>query len=276
MSRIVEVPGTATRSVATSVPRMTLHMAAGRRWRLLALSAGLLALLAAATPVVSQAAVPGHPALVETRVIGHTVKGRAIVAYRLGQPTSTRKAVIMAGMHGDEPGPSRILYNLIDGRPVKGADIWVIPVYNPDGRARNARQNAHGVDLNRNWPFHWVHLGGGTYSGSSAASEPETRAMMSFLNEVRPAYIVSFHQPLHGVGRAGGKGRPLVRRLHRQLHLPIKAFNCDGVCHGTMTEWYNRYFRGVAVTVEYGHGLSRRQANTTGPTGLLRAVGASR
>jgi len=147
---------------------------------------------------------------------------------------------------------------------------------NPDGCAAHTRQNAHGVDLNRNWPFHWVHLGGGTYSGSSAASEPETRAMMAFLNQVRPAYVVSFHQPLHGVGRAGAKGRPLVRRLHRQLHLPTKAFNCDGVCHGTMTEWYNRYFRGVAVTVEYGHGLSRRQANTTGPTGLLRAVGARR
>jgi hypothetical protein len=179
-------------------------------------------------------------------------------------------------MHGDEPGPARILYRLRDGRPIRGADIWVVPVYNPDGRARNTRQNAHGVDLNRNWPYHWIHLGGGTYSGSSAASEPETQAMEAFLNEVRPTYVVSFHQPLHGVGRAGPKGRAFVRRLHRQLHLPVKAFNCDGVCHGTMTEWYNRYFSGVAVTVEYGHGLSRRQAITTGPAGLLRAVGARR
>ena len=92
----------------------------------------------------------------------------------------------MAGMHGDEPGPSRILYQLRDGRPIKGADIWVIPVYNPDGRARHTRQNAHGVDLNRNWPYHWAHLGGATYSGPRAASEPETRAVMAFLKAVRP------------------------------------------------------------------------------------------
>jgi murein peptide amidase A len=256
---------------------MTSRISLGSRWRLPVLSVAMLALLTAAAPVVSQAAtVPGKPAVVEVRTIGHSVKGRAIVAWRLGQPTSTRKVVIMAGMHGDEPGPSRILNQLRDGRPITGADIWVIPVYNPDGRARNTRQNAHGVDLNRNWPFHWVHLGGGTYSGSSAASEPETKAVMAFLKQVHPNYVVSFHQPLHGVGRAGPKGRWFVKRLHRQLHLPVKAFNCDGVCHGTMTEWFNASFGGVAVTVEYGHGLSRRQARTSGPTGLLRAVGARR
>jgi len=67
-----------------------------------------------------------------------------------------------------------------------------------------------------------------------------------------------------------------VQRLHRGLHLPVKSFNCDGVCHGTMTEWYNVHFRGVAVTVEYGRGVSRKQARQTGPAGLLRAVGARR
>jgi protein MpaA len=246
------------------------------RWRLVALSAALLGLLTAAAPVVSQAAVPGKPAVVEVRTIGHTVKGRAIVAWRLGQPTARTKVVLMAAMHGDEPGPSRILYRLRDGRPITGADIWVIPQYNPDGLARHSRQNARGVDLNRNWPRHWAHLGGATYSGTGPASEPETRAVMAFLKQVKPRWIVSFHQPLHGVGRTDGKGGKFVQRLRRQLHLPVKAFNCDGVCHGTMTEWYNAYFGGVAVTVEYGHGLSRRQARTTGPSGLLRAIGARR
>ena len=56
----------------------------------------------------------------------------------------------------------------------------------------------------------------------------------------------------------------------------MKSFNCSGVCHGTMTEWFNASFPGVAVTVEYGRGLSRKQATRTGPNGVLRAVGASR
>lgn len=243
-------------------------------WQALALTLPVV-LFAAATPGVSEAA-KSRPAVVEKRTIGHTVKGEAIVAWRLGQPTAKRKVVVLAAMHGNEKGPSRILGNLRDGAPVRGADIWVVPHYNRDGEARNTRKNAHGVDLNRNFPRHWVRIRGAYDSGPRAASEPETRAVMSFLSTVRPDYVISFHQPLFGVGRAPAKGRALVDRLHRGLHLPVRSFNCSGVCHGTMTEWYNARFPGVAVTVEYGRGVSRKVAVSTGPRGILRAVGARR
>ncbi len=242
-------------------------------------------LLAAAVPVSltpTAQAVPtrtastSRPAVVEARTIGRTVKKRGILAWRLGQPGAKRKVVILGAMHGNETGPSRILTNLRDGRPIKGADIWVVPQYNRDGVARHTRQNAHGVDLNRNYPRNWVKLGGATNSGPRAASEPETKAIMAFLRTIRPNFVVSFHQPLRGVGRTVRRGNSFVQRLHRGLGLPVKAFNCSGVCHGTMTEWFNANFPGVAVTVEYGRGVSRKQAVRTGPTGLLRAVGARR
>ena len=232
-------------------------------------------LLTALSPGGSEA-VGGHPAVVQVRVIGHTVQGQNIVAWRLGQPTSRRKVVVLSAMHGNETGPSRILYNLRDGRAIRGADVWVVPQYNRDGIRRHTRQNARGVDLNRNFPRHWKRQTGATNSGPRAASEPETRAVMAFLRQIRPNYVVSFHQPLYGVGRTGGKGGSFVQRLHRGLGLPVRSFNCSGVCHGTMTEWFNATLPGIAVTVEYGRGLSTRQATRTGPTGLLRAVGARR
>ena len=173
-------------------------------------------LLAAASPVGSEAA-SGHPAVAGVRVIGHTVQGQNIVAWRLGQPTARRKVVILSAMHGDETGPARILYNLRDGRAIRGADIWVVPQYNRDGIRRHTRQNAHGVDLNRNYPRHWKRQTGATNSGPRAASEPETRAVMAFLRRIRPDYVVSFHQPLYGVGRTDGKGGYFVQRLHRGL-----------------------------------------------------------
>ena len=248
-----------------------------RRQALVLVLPGLL--LTAATPVASTsppASAGSRPAVVETRTIGHTVKNRAIVAWRLGQPTARRKVVVLAAMHGNETGPSRILYNLRDGRPIRGADIWVVPQYNRDGVVRRTRQNARHVDLNRNYPHGWKRIRGTYNSGPRPASEPETKDVMAVLRKVRPNYVVSFHQPLRGVGRAGPKGAPLVRRLHRGLHLPIKSFNCSGACHGTMTEWFNAGFPGVSVTVEYGRGVSRNQATRTGPTGLLSAVGARR
>ncbi len=243
----------------------------------LLVSAGLpLTQSAEAAPPTPGRSAASRPAVVEARTIGHTVKKRGILAFRLGQPGAKRKVVILGAMHGNETGPSRIIYNLRDGHPIKGADIWVVPQYNRDGIARHTRQNAHGVDLNRNYPRNWKRMGGATNSGPSAASEPETKAMMAFLRQVRPDFVVSFHQPLKGVGRTVRRGSSFVQRLHRGLHLPVKAFNCSGVCHGTMTEWFNASFPGVAVTVEYGRGVSRTQATRSGPTGLLRAVGAHR
>ena len=39
--------------------------------------------------------------------------------------------------------------------------------------------------------------------------------------------------------------------------------DCGGVCHGTMTGWFNNRFRGAALTVEYGaHPARRRRART--------------
>ncbi len=81
--------------------------------------------------------------------------------------------------------------------------------------------------------------------------------MMGFLRRVRPAYVVSFHQPLHGVDTLT-KSLALSRRLAHALQLPLRRFSCDGGCHGTMTMWFNRTFRGQAVTVEFGSRPSRR------------------
>ena len=45
---------------------------------------------------------------------------------------------------------------------------------------------------------------------------------------------------------------PLVRRLARELDLPVRSFDCSGGCHGTLTDWANHRLDGRAVTVELG------------------------
>jgi predicted deacylase len=232
-----------------------------------------------AVPVAVPAAVTGSStssALIGTRVIGHTVKGRRIKAYHLGDPTSPVKAVFVATIHGNEAQPARILLNLRNGAPIAGADIWVVPYLNRDGFTRHTRKNAHGVDLNRNFPVRWIRQHGSYDSGRKPASEPETRALMRFLRAVRPSYVAGFHQPLNGVDTSYGKSRPLAYRLSANLHLPRKVFSCNHGCHGTMTQWFNKRFPGAALTVEYGAHMTRHQKYVIGPTGLLASIGATR
>jgi len=207
------------------------------------------------------APAPTRPAVIGVRVIGHSVSGRPIRAWHLGTPGAT-KVVLISTMHGDESKVSDILTSLRDGRPVTGVDLWVVPTYNPDGKARHTRQNAHGVDLNRNYPTSWRRVTGHYNSGTRPASEPETRAMMGFLSRVRPAYVISFHQPLYGVDTIT-KHPAFSQRLARALRLPVKRFSCNGGCHGTMTMWFNKHFRGQAVTAEFGASPSR--SNLRGP-----------
>ena len=225
-------------------------------------------------PASYAAVAEPRPAVVEQRVIGHSQSGRPIRAWRLGQP-GKRRVVLVSTMHGDEPHTQRILTSLRDGAPIRGVDLWVVPRYNPDGLSRHTRKNARGVDLNRNFPYRWTDLDGSYESGRRPASEPETRAMMRFLGEIRPRRVISFHQPLLGVD-TDTKDASFARRLARALRLPRTTLDCGGVCHGTMTSWFNARYPGAALTVEYGEHPSRHRMTVEAPRQLLAALGARR
>lgn len=217
-----------------------------------------------------------RPAVIGSRVIGRSVAGRPIHAYHVGDPASSRTAVVMSTMHGDERSTRVIVNSLVDGGRVRGLDLWLVPVVNPDGLARNTRKNARGVDLNRNFPFRWAPLDGRYESGPKAASEPETKALMRFFARVRPRRVVSLHQPLHGVDVSTRASRTFAQRLANGLNLPHKRLTCGGVCHGTFTQWYIRRHPGVAVTVEYGRRPTRHRLTVASPARMLAVLGGRR
>ncbi len=252
-----------------------------RPTRALASLLGLVVTAALVVSVDTANSADGQPAkagrndaVTEKRVIGRSVRGRPITAFRLGEPGKP-KIVLISTMHGDERATRQILWSLKDGKPIRGIDLWVVPTYNPDGIARHTRKNARGVDLNRNYPYRWTDLDGSYESGPRPRSEPETRAMMRFLRDIKPKRILSFHQPLNGVD-TDTKNKKFARRVARKLHLPAKRFDCGGVCHGTMTMWYNHRFKGAALTVEYGSSPPRKQMRVRAPRQVLSIFGARR
>jgi murein peptide amidase A len=248
-----------------------------------ALAATLVVAVLATAPggVPPSSAAPDHAAqrgnVLEQKTIGTSVRGRPITAWHLDdRPVDGRTGptvLLVAAMHGNEGAPRQILQTLRRARAIHGVDLWLVPTYNPDGLAAHHRRNAHGVDLNRNYPYHWADLDGNYESGPHPGSEPETRAMMRFLSALQPDYVLSFHQPLHGVD-VDNKRPGFSRKVARALHLPATTLDCGGVCHGTMTGWYNHHFDGFALTVEYGARPGPRLMRTVAPRQVLRIFDA--
>lgn len=215
-------------------------------------------------------------AVIGRRIIGRSVRDRPIRAFHLGEPQARRTVVVIGAMHGNEEQSARPLAHLRDHQPVTGVDLWVIPVLNPDGFVRGNRRNARGVDLNRNFPVGWRDLDGTYESGPRPKSEPETRAVLRFLRRIDPDRMISLHQPLFAVDAKNSKNPRFSRRVARAMQLPISNVDCGGVCHGTMTMWFNRRLDGASITAELSASPSTMYLKNTAPNGILSAVGGSR
>ena len=128
---------------------------------------GTLALACCLLAVPVGTAVAG-----ERETIGRSVQGRPLVATVSGDPEAPLRVLVVGAIHGDETAGMRVARRLIASPPPHGVALWVVPTLNPDGVAAGTRGNAHGVDLNRNFPFAWRPLGGLEYSGPRPLSAP--------------------------------------------------------------------------------------------------------
>jgi len=59
---------------------------------------------------------------------------------------------VSAGIHGDEPAAPQAMLDMIEAGVFDGRAIWFLcPLLNPAGLARATRENASGIDLNRDY-----------------------------------------------------------------------------------------------------------------------------
>lgn len=177
---------------------------------------------------------------VRRELIGRSVRGRPIYVYRLGTP-GARPVLVVGCTDGDEPAGIAIVRALLTLQPPQGVDLWLLPTVNPDGLAAGTLGNAHGVDLNRNFPYAWRHLGGTGYfnSGPRPLSEPESQALHRFLLHLKPRLAVWFHQPEAVVDDSQGSRR-LERTFARLVGLPLRRLTDYP---GSITNWENHHFR---------------------------------
>lgn len=134
--------------------------------------------------------------------MGRSVRGQVIRGARMGDGPET--TLFLGLHHGNEQAGQPLLERLMDlfieePSRLAGRTAVFVPVLNPDGRDDNTRQNARGVDLNRNLPTRdWGAAAGDKkhFPGEAPASEPETRALVGLVESLQPVKIVSIHAPL--------------------------------------------------------------------------------
>jgi Penicillin-insensitive murein endopeptidase/Zinc carboxypeptidase len=155
-----------------------------------------------------------------SRLLGRSHEGRPIRLFRIGNPRSPRRLLVVGTVHGDEPAGmavTRQLVNLL--RPV-ALDLWVVKNLNPDGLAARTRGNARGVDLNRDF---------------DTFSQRETRIARRLIERIRPDVSIWFHQP-QAVVRAWGASRATARRYARLADEPYRSLVWPP---GSASRWQN-------------------------------------
>ncbi|MEA2418603.1 MAG: hypothetical protein QOE60_809 [Thermoleophilaceae bacterium] len=205
-------------------------------------------------------------------VIGQSVEGRPIHAQRIGPANAKVKVMVVGSIHGNEPAGKAVVARLRHAHPPRGTALWLVEDANPDGAAAMGRHNAHGVDLNRNFPYRWQPQDGVYESGPGPASEPETQAIERFVERERPRVTLWYHQAMNLVVKSDGDAS--LQRLYSRLSgLPRKQLPDY---HGTVSSWQNSTFPGdTAFVVELPGGPLpaagvRRHANAV--LSLARAV----
>ncbi len=145
-----------------------------------------------------------HPTNTSYTSLGKTVQGNDIWLFRIGR-AGAPKIEIDGEVHGHERKTSHTIMWLAHwlletptGQAIlRKIEVLLVPIINYDSYVTNARKNAHGVDLNRNFTYGWCSGSSDPandyYKGPSAASEPETQAMKAFFTREKPVAAISLH-----------------------------------------------------------------------------------
>ncbi len=280
--------------------------------------------------------VADHPTLTNLTSIGITHQGRDILCLEISNnpgAAEDKPAILINGAHHPREivtphvAMDVITYltdQYVAGDPqvtdwVDNYKIFCIPIVNPDGaeRVHNGGDSFHrknlravctsgnlGVDLNRNYPYHWGSgstacerspTGGSSgstcsdaYRGASPNSEPETQAMIALAQQERFLVAVSYHASGQFIDYpyACNDGNPdnrmpehdIIDELMRGMGDAIFAFDginysifspiAVGAVNGDDTSWYYAHNATYAMLIEIG--TSFQPAFSTGMASVAR------
>jgi murein peptide amidase A len=129
-------------------------------------------------------------------VLGRSVEERVIEYRQFGQ--GNQQVLVVGPLEGDETAALELVELLAEHleqfpRRTDGVKVTLVRDPNPDGRLRRSPLNARGVRLDQNFPtrgWHKVPAGANWLSGREPESEPETKALVDLVADVRPDRVI--------------------------------------------------------------------------------------
>ena len=192
-----------------------------------------------------------------------SVQGRELWMGDVGARNSRVKVLVLGAIHGDELSATTVALQWMGLAQDNGAEaLWrFVPMLNPDGvMVQPARRvNAHGVDLNRNFPTpgwaqeaprYWAQRtrkDPRRWPGHTPLSEPESRFLHQQMDQFQPQLVVSIHAP-YGVLDFDGPHDPPLR-------LGRLRMDKLGVFPGSLGHYGGVQQNMPVVTIELEHAL---------------------
>lgn len=135
----------------------------------------------------------------KSSVVGHSVENKIIYKIEIGNGKT--KVFMWSQMHGNESTTTKALFDFINFLNSDESlahefkeyfTFCMLPMVNPDGAEKYTRENANGVDLNRD---------------SQALTQPESKVLRKVFEDFKPDYCYNLHDQRTIFG-AGDKGNP--------------------------------------------------------------------
>ncbi|MFO1077258.1 MAG: M14 family zinc carboxypeptidase [Planctomycetota bacterium] len=188
--------------------------------------------------------------------IGRSVAGLPLRITRVGH--GPRHVLWVGGIHGNETEGRiateelpRALLATVGG--VETATLVILENVNPDGTVRNTRGNAHGVDLNRNFPA--ANFKPSRLFGLQPLDQPEARALHDLIASERPDLVIvahSWHDD-HFIN-FDGPAEHLARRFSNLSGYRVQASDGIAPTPGSLGSWVGVQQGIPILTLEYHRG----------------------
>lgn len=209
--------------------------------------------------------------ILSVETVGQSYEGREVRAVKLSHKAGNPGIFLESNIHAREWITSAtttwILNELLTSTTpevqeiAKNYDWYILPVTNPDGlnytketdrmwRKTRYPHNilCYGVDMNRNFPYHWMDGGSSsnpcteTYAGPEPASEVETRIIMQYFEKLKDQ--IHFYLSFHSYSQLilvpfGYQNAPKVDNYYDWMEMAEAAAIALYKRHGTQYEFGN-------------------------------------